>query len=83
MSERLVSQDGMHDVPYDRVALAVRKTSKITYAICADVIGDEYVIMGEYDSLEKCMKVLADVREQYQYSLEIYIRFPKNDHVEV
>lgn len=69
---RVVSQDGMMDVPYERYCFG------LDYRNTCDVIAwdtlssaDDIVVMGYYNSEEKAMKAMEMLREKYLSRMEI------------
>lgn len=93
---RLVSQDGIIDVPYENVIIACEnnRDGKYTiYARCSHCLG-----MATYSTEDKALKVMEMVRKQYMRNNALYIdrennarvmpqnslfQFPADDEVEV
>lgn len=93
---RLISQDGMIDVPYENVIIACEKNrdDKFSiYARCSHCLG-----MATYSTEDKALKVMEMVRKQYMRNNALYIdrennarvmpqnslfQFPADDEVEV
>lgn len=83
---RLISQDGMIDVPYDKVILG----------ICDQNNGQEYVIYAYHDSprplfiatystTDKALKVMEMLREQYlnHFDVKLEAFWYSNDYPKV
>ena len=62
---RIISQDRTSDIPYDRATLYTCKWSGAVYHICAslgfDIKNDFHI--GEYESKERCIEILQEIRE--------------------
>ena len=62
---RIISQDRTSDIPYDRVTLYTCKCPGAIYHICASLGFDEKddFHIGEYESKERCIEILQEIRE--------------------
>ena len=89
---RIISQDGIIDVPYEisSLSMAVGKHEDVEYAAiyCHNSSTAMGTKMAEYSSKEKVQKVMETLREQYKKyvgaSVNIYgcFQFPNNDEIE-
>lgn len=59
--------------------LSVRQCASKEYC----VIGDEYVVLGEYSTLDKALKVLDDIQEFNECTYSEMFKMPQDDEVEV
>lgn len=96
---RLISQDGMIDVPYEISALSVCKdcSDRASIRIRSTLFDDRPFIFADYSTEEKAKKVMEMVRKKYLESTEIIdgnicyttltravvFQFPSDDEVEV
>lgn len=66
---RIVSSDGCLDVPYERVSLFVDNDNCLWIAFdCNDHIHP----IGKYDSRERALDVMKDVRNAYVMGRKVY-----------
>ena len=87
---RLISQDGMFDVPYENVCISINCRNKnqiIAWNFgCEDC---EIVSMAIYSTEPKALKVMEMLREEYLETVYDYrtrpkvFQFPKDEEVEV
>lgn len=76
---RLISQNGMIDVPYENVIIACEnnRDGKYTiYARCSHCLG-----MATYSTEDKALKVLEMLRKQYMRNNALYIDRENNARV--
>lgn len=87
---RLISQDGMIDVPYQRVIVSLS-------LICnTEIVGwwfgcpeEEVITLGNYSTKAKALKVIEMLREEYLETVYDYrtkpkvFKFPVDEEVEV
>lgn len=59
--------------------LSVRQC--ITQKHC--VIGDECIVLGEYSTSDKALKVLDKIQKQIEYSYTEVFQMPQDDEVEI
>ena len=88
---RLVSQDGMIDVPYDKVVVKVTEhPSKMVISALferEDCMKD--IVMGYYSTEAKALKVMEMLRKEYLATVYDYrtspkvFKFPDDSDVEV
>ena len=62
---RIISQDRTSDIPYDRVTLYIWKYTHKKYHICVSFGSNEEndFHIGEYESKERCIEILQEIRE--------------------
>ena len=87
---RLISQDGMIDIPYENVCVSInyRNKNQITSWNfgCEDC---EIVTMATYSTKAKALKVMEMLRKEYLETVYDYrtkpkvFQFPKDEEVEV
>lgn len=88
---RLISQDGMTDVSYERYTIYAcesygynkqTKQSEINgYDVKAGA-DETCLTMGKYSTKEKALKVMYELRNSWKYDLAFFY-FPKDEEVEV
>ena len=62
---RIISQNGITDIPYD--LYGVRQLKSDLSKIIAFTNGDEFLIMAEYSTEAKAKKAMEMLREQYTH----------------
>ena len=87
---RLISQDGMIDVPYQKVVVSlgfIYHTRIVCWWFgCTD---GEVITLGNYSTVAKALKVMEMLRKEYLETVYDYrtkpkvFQFPKNEDVEV
>ncbi|WBK39958.1 hypothetical protein [PinkBerry-associated phage LS06-2018-MD08] len=55
---RIVSQNMIHDLPYDSIALSIDTSNGGNYTIC----WEDKLLLGKYSSKEKALKVMQMIR---------------------
>ena len=87
---RLISQDGMIDVPYQKVIVS------LSYICNTEIVGwwfgcpdGEVITLGNYSTIDKALKVIEMLRKEYLETVYDYrtkpkvFQFPKDEDVEV
>lgn len=83
---RLVSQDGKGDMPYENFIFRANGTNIIA---SRDILTNEKSIVAEYSTVEKALKVMEMMKEEYLETVYDYrvrpkvFQFPKDEDVEV
>lgn len=90
---RLISQDGMIDVPYEygSLSVGVGKVEEIKHAVIKyrNVSSPNGTKLAEYSSKSKVLKVMEMLREEYLETVYDYrtrpkvFKFPSDEEVEV
>lgn len=87
---RLISQDGMIDVPYEygSLSVGVGKVEEIKHAVIKyrNVSSPNGTKLAEYSSKSKVLKVMEMVRNAYSRFTNTYniiFKFPADEEVEV
>lgn len=81
---RLVSQDGMIDVPYERVVIKATEHPFSTI-ITAHFEREDYmkdIVMGCYTTTDKALKVMEMLRSRNIWDKYVFV-FPKDEEIEV
>lgn len=79
---RILSQDGMIDVPYEQVGVSINhknKTDIVAYPTGNYVSGSHW-IMAEYSSTQKAQKAKDMLYGEYCMNTSIW-QFPQDDEV--
>lgn len=83
---RLVSQDGMIDVPYEYGSLSIAggKCENFENAVIMyrNVSSPNGTKLAEYKSKEKALKAMEMVREKSFWNKDVF-QFPKDEEVEI
>ena len=66
---RIVSSDGCLDIPYERVNLFIGNDNRLLIAF--DDSENAYT-MGKYDSRERVLDVMKDIRSAYVMGRKVY-----------
>lgn len=96
---RLISQDGMIDVPYEISALSIgRMGESATIYVRSKLLDEKPCVFATYFTEVKALKVMEMLREQYMRNNALYIdrennarvipqnslfKFPADEEVEV
>ncbi len=64
---RIVSQDGITDLPYEQVAVFVTYRDPEKHCNILARFDQQQFAMGEYPNLQRANKVLESMRTMYQY----------------
>ena len=86
---RLISQNGMFDVPYDNFCVEIIRGKEIMVFNNQSDLLDEAIIMATYSTNEKALKVMEMLRKLYLETLLDYrtipkvFKFPDDSEVEV
>lgn len=81
---RLISQDGMIDVPYDKCCLEVevsRREGSVVYFIYAHT-NKMTLSLARYSTEAKALKVMEMLRERNFWYKDVF-KFPVDEEVEV
>ena len=62
---RIISQDGLFDLPYGETTLHVFYNGKIIAFSLNDLESDDFITMAKYSTDEKAKKAIEMCREQY------------------
>lgn len=76
---RIISQDGMYDLPYEETTFQVFYNGKIAAFVLSDLASDDYIVMAEYSTEEKAKKAMEMCREQYSQCEFNKLVIPKTD----
>lgn len=84
---RLISQDGMIDVPYEISALSIGvRCESATIYVRSKLLDERPCVFATYSNTDKALKVMEKLRDSYSRFTNTYniiFRFPKDDEVEV
>lgn len=97
---RLVSQDKTIDVPYEKGCVLsarvncrdISKNQPTKIYFCADFTPREPIVLAEYSSQEKALRVMDVLRRQYGFAStqegvwkrdNIVFQFPKDEDIEL
>lgn len=82
---RILSQDGMIDVPYEQVGVSINhknKTDIVAYPAGNYVCGSHW-IMAEYSSTQKAQNAMEMLHKEWEnFGESGLFRFPQDDEVE-
>lgn len=67
---RIVSSDGRLDIPYERVNLTVGNDNRL---LAAFDDSENIYTMGKYDSRERVLYVMGEVRYAYVMGRKVYV----------
>lgn len=67
---RIVSQNGMYDLPYEEKTFQGFYNGKIAAFALSDLASDDYIVMAEYSTEEKAKKAMEMCREKYLSRME-------------
>lgn len=80
---RLISQDGMIDVPYQKVIVS------LSFICNTEIVGwwfgcpeEEVITLGNYSTEAKALKVMEMLREKNFWDKDVF-KFPADEEVEV
>lgn len=82
---RVISQDGMIDVPYEISAFSFGHKvdmSEFNIYIRSKFLDEKPCIIATYSTKEKAMKAMEMLRNTYK-DIQIIFQFPKDEEVEV
>lgn len=68
---RIISQNSMHDLPYEETTFQVLYNGKIAAFALSDLASDDYIVMAEYSTEEKAIKAMEMCREKYLSRMEL------------
>lgn len=68
---RIVSQNGMYDLPYEETTFQVFYNGKIAAFALSNPASDVYIVMAEYSTEEKAKKAMEMCREKYLSRMEL------------
>ena len=68
---RIISQNGMYDLPYEETTFQVLYNGKIAAFALSDLTSDGYIVMAEYSTEEKATKAMEMCREKYLSRIEL------------
>lgn len=74
---RLISQDGMYDVPYELCTLKI-DVSPIHIHVDA-LINNRYITLGKYSTKKKALDVMEEIRNEYVNCEFSWYQLPKED----
>lgn len=85
---RIISQDGIIDVPYNCSSLSAagKKYKDVEYACiyCHNMSAPHGTKLAEYSSKEKALKAMEMLRNEFaDYGESGIFRFPQNNEIEV
>lgn len=93
---RVISQDGMQDIPYKKFVFSITKDNRIVATIgCTAPPTELYMSsVAKYSTQEKAMKAMEMLRSAYtgmpvvkkskiEYVNNVIFQFPKDEDVEV
>lgn len=80
---RLVSQDGMIDVPYENLTIAVDNDNDDgkVHILARGIVEYLSIIIAVYSNTDKALKVMEMLREQYMRNNALYIDRENNARV--
>lgn len=64
---RIISQDGIFDLPYEQAVVALLNEKVIAYPF-SDLESTDYIQLARYSTKEKAIKAMEMCREQYAQS---------------
>lgn len=68
---RIISQDGLFDLPYGETTLQVFYDGKIVAFSLNDLESDNFITMAKYSTDEKAKKAIEMCREKYLSRMEL------------
>lgn len=88
---RLISQDGMIDVPYENLTISVDNDNDDgkVHILARGIAEYLLIIIAVYSNTDKALKVMEMLREEYLETVYDYrtkpkvFQFPKDEEVEV
>ena len=80
---RLISQDGMIDVPYENLTIAVDNDNDggKVHILARGIVEYLSIIIAVYSNTDKAIKVMEMLREQYMRNNALYIDRENNARV--
>ena len=80
---RLISQDGMIDVPYEISALSIGGMGEsTTIYVRSKLLDEKPCVFATYSNTDKALKVMEMLREKNFWDKDVF-KFPADEEVEV
>lgn len=81
---RLISQDGMIDVPYENITIAVDNDNDDgeVHILARGIVEYLSVIIAVYSNTDKALKVMEMLRDKNFWDKDVF-KFPADEEVEV
>lgn len=76
---RIISQDGMVNVPYDAIIVQVEEFATGEYTIKAITFFGRGYMLGDYSSKEQCLHVMDDIAEKLATGYKVF-KMPDDTH---
>lgn len=82
---RIISQDGMIDMPYEQVIVSINYQAKDRIVAVGVSLQSEPIVMAEYSDEFKSVKAMEKLRDRYRShksaGYQVYFIFPKDEEL--
>ncbi len=72
---RIVNRWGTVDIPYEKIIIFYDKVSDSYYVKASDGFDciTDSIILGEYESKERCLEVMKSIRTSYMHDKKVFL----------
>lgn len=72
---RIVNRWGTVDLPYEKIVILHGKALDSHYVKASDSFGyiTNSIILGEYESKERCLEVMENIRTAYMHDKKVFL----------